>query len=295
MPLQSMTGFSRVDGETETARWTWEIRSVNGKALDARLRLPSGLESIEIELRKKISKTFSRGNLQVAIQFDDTANKPVPQINENIAKELWQAAQNLHEKFGGDMPSIADLMTLKGVVEYEIPSLDEGEIAARNTALLNGFCEAVDQLQSVRLKEGAAISAILSKQIDAIEKLVDEINSNEDRSVTIIGERLKQQVDKLLNASEGLDTDRLHQEATLLAAKADVQEEIDRLNVHIQSARDMLAGNGPAGRRLDFLAQEFNRECNTICSKSNSAAVTTAGLDMKIVIDQFREQLQNLE
>ncbi|MDJ0614218.1 MAG: YicC/YloC family endoribonuclease [Rhizobiaceae bacterium] len=295
MSLQSMTGFAREDDSSYFGNWTWELRSVNGKGLDMRLRLPNGLEDLDNEVRKLVSKSLKRGNLQISLQFQKSSESEKPVVNEALADDLWQAATTLKEKFGGDMPSIAELMSMRGVVEVEEAELSDEDRARRNHELLESFGRTLDELVAVRRKEGSAIAAVLSQQVDQIEKIREKIDKNDARSETSIRAKLSVQVQQLIDANNGLDEQRLHQEAVLMAAKADLQEEIDRLAVHVASAREMLAGNGPIGRKMDFLAQEFNRECNTICSKSNDAGVTTLGLDMKIVIDQFREQIQNME
>ena len=295
MSLQSMTGFAREDDSSYFGNWTWELRSVNGKGLDMRLRLPNGLEDLDNEVRKLVSKSLKRGNLQISLQFQKSSESEKPVVNEALADDLWQAATTLKEKFGGDMPSIAELMSMRGVVEVEEAELSDEDRARRNHELLESFGRTLDELVAVRRKEGSAIAAVLSQQVDQIEKIREKIDKNDARSETSIRAKLSVQVQQLIDANNGLDEQRLHQEAVLMAAKADLQEEIDRLAVHVASAKEMLAGNGPIGRKMDFLAQEFNRECNTICSKSNDAGVTTLGLDMKIVIDQFREQIQNME
>ncbi len=295
MALQSMTGFSREDHTSSFGSWVWELRSVNGKGLDIRLRLPNGMEELDAEVRKVIGASLKRGNVQASLQFQKSADAEKPIVNEKLAQELWDVAEKLQRQFGGDMPSISELMGIRGVVEIEETDLSDEDRAARKVELLDSLKRAVEELVSVREKEGAAIADVLVQQVAKIEELRIGIDANEARSEANIRARLAAQVKQLIDASSGLDEQRLHQEAVILAAKADLQEEIDRLAVHVASANEMLAGKGPIGRKMDFLAQEFNRECNTICSKSNDAGVTTLGLDMKIVIDQFREQIQNME
>jgi len=295
MALQSMTGFAREDESSGFGTWTWELRSVNGKGLDIRLRLPHGMEELDSEVRKRIGASLKRGNLQASLQYQKSADAETPVVNETLAQDLWQAAEKLQTRFGGDMPSIAELMAMRGVVEIEESDLSDEDRSARKEELLGSLERAVKELVSVRESEGKAVAVVLMQQVEKIEELREKINSNDARSETSIRAKLAAQVQQLLDASSGLDEHRLHQEAVVMAAKADLQEEIDRLAVHVASARQMLGGEGPIGRKMDFLAQEFNRECNTICSKSNDAGITTLGLDMKIVIDQFREQIQNME
>ena len=295
MALQSMTGFARVDASSESGNWTWELRSVNGKGLDIRTRLPNGMEDLDAELRKLIGASLKRGNISVSLQFQKLSNDETLIVNEQLAENLWAAAETLRSKFGGEMPSIAELMNMRGVVEIVDAEPDEARKAKRKSDILASLREAVSELAQVREHEGEAISEVLKDQVTKIEALRVGIDQNEARSESNIREKLSFQVKQLVDAGSGLDEQRIHQEAAILATKADLQEEIDRLAVHVASARQMLSGNGPIGRKMDFLAQEFNRECNTICSKSNDAGVTTLGLDMKIVIDQFREQIQNME
>ncbi len=295
MTLQSMTGFARQEGQDGSTSWVWEIRSVNGKGLDLRLRVPSGYEALEAPAREILGKYFSRGNMQINLQVSEDANDFLPKVNEQAVTSLIEAAKELQAMVGGELPGPAELMAMRGVVELIENQPDPDVITKRNAAILNGLEETAKSLQKTREQEGNSLSRILSEQISGIEAKCELIESNDARSPEAIRKQLTQQVEMLLENSGNFDTQRLHQEAALLAAKADLQEELDRLKVHLGSAAELLSGKGPVGRKLDFLAQEFNRECNTICSKSNSAEVTSLGLDMKLIIDQFREQLQNME
>lgn len=295
MTIQSMTGFARTSGQDEGQTWTWELRSLNGKGCDIRLRLPPGLEDMDAEVRKRIASRFVRGNLQANLQLEVVSAGLAPRVNEALALALGEAAKSLQSKMGGELPNVAQIMNMRGVVELEEPSTDDATRNTRNERLLAGLDDAVDALVRARIGEGAGILKVLSGQLDRLRGLAARINDNEDRSPAAIRKTLANQIAKLTEAEETLDPQRLHQEAVLIAAKADIQEELDRLGVHLASAEELLSGSGPVGRKLDFLAQEFNRECNTICSKSNSAAITALGLDMKLVIDQFREQVQNME
>lgn len=295
MAIQSMTGFARADGQSTGLSWVWELRSVNGKNLEIRLRLPAGYEELESPLRKTLASHLNRGNVQVSLQINDDSSTALPRINEAVALELWQAAEGLQKKIGGEMPTLSDLMTMKGVVDFETQGLSKSERDNRHSLLLKSFEKAAQQLTEIRTAEGQAVRQFVSGQVAKIENIRSLIDENEARSEPAIRKRLSENVQKLIESSDSLDPQRLHQEAAILAAKADLQEELDRLEVHVAAARELLSSEGPVGRRLDFLSQEFNRECNTICSKANAAAVTTLGLDMKIVIDQFREQIQNLE
>ncbi|MEM9330247.1 MAG: YicC/YloC family endoribonuclease [Pseudomonadota bacterium] len=294
MALQSMTGFARAEGENEELSWLWEIRSVNGKGLDLRFRTPSGFESLEIEARKLVQKAITRGNLQVALQVRQKSSRQMININEQLIEELVAASANLQQKLGGPMPGPADVLGIKGVVETSdiFDAVDRDQLCGD---ILNTFKDAVAFLSQARTEEGSAIGKTLLSQVEKIGLLLEKIEQDPSREPELIKQSLHAQIAKLITDSEGFNEQRLHQEAVLLAAKADIQEEIDRLKVHVNSSKSLLSKGGAVGRKLDFLAQEFNRECNTICSKSNSSTVTSWGLDMKLVIDQFREQLQNME
>jgi uncharacterized protein (TIGR00255 family) len=299
MTLQSMTGFARTQGAVDagvaTGKWTWELRSVNSKGLDIRLRLPLGFESVENACRKAISETLARGNIQASLQFTRDGSEPVPTINRAALEAVLQNLESLRARLGGAPPSAESIFLIKGVLEYGEAEASEEDIAIRNAAIVAGLVEALKELKSARLSEGTAIRCLLENQLAAINKLVMIVQSDPSRTPETIRERLETQLAPLLEDCSAIDPQRLHQEAAILATRADLREEIDRLSAHIDAGRNLIASGGPVGRKLDFLAQEFNRECNTICSKSNAASVTAAGLEMKLVIDQFREQIQNLE
>ncbi len=295
MALQSMTGFARVEGNNSDARWIWEVRSVNGKGLDFRLRTPAGHDYLQPQIRKLVSGFFSRGNLQISLTIDRPQSAAVPVINQPALDAVVSAIATLQDKLDCPTPAAEQILAIKGVMEMgEVEESDEqSRILAE--ALIDDFKELMNELTEARRGEGAAISKILNDQLLELDKLTLAVTNDSSRTPEQIRLRLQKQISQLLENSTGLDPDRLHQEAAILATKADLCEELDRLNTHISSARQLLSGEGPVGRKLDFLCQEFNRECNTICSKSNASSVTTTGLDMKVVIDQLREQVQNLE
>lgn len=295
MALQSMTGFARSQGQFEGVSWVWELRSVNAKGMDVRLRLPTGYEAIEVQARKLVQKHIKRGTVQISLSVIESSSNTIPHINREAVQSLIKAAKVLQKEVGGELPTAAELMNIRGVVELIEKPLDEALKEKRDAMLLANLKEGTDALVETRTKEGVAIAKLLNQQVLKIEELHKAIEANDARSPAAIKAQLVLQVSKLIEASDKFDEERLHQEAAILAAKADLQEELDRLVVHVKAAKELLAGDGPLGRRLDFLAQEFNRECNTICSKSNFAEVTSLGLDMKLIIDQFREQLQNME
>lgn len=294
MALQSMTGFGRSEGTAGRQRWAWELRSVNGKGLDLRIRLPNGYERLEAEVRTLAAGTFKRGNLQISLSASTENTAQVPVVNEEALAVVLAALDGLKGRVDAAPPTLDGLLNIRGVLELREPAQDEGERAAADDAILAGLADALDQLADTRTAEGAAIREMLAGQLSRIEELARAIDADPSRSLDVLRERLREQV-AMLVADAGLDPQRLHAEAAILAAKADLREEIDRLGAHVAAGRDLLRNGGPVGRRLDFLAQEFNREANTICSKSNAAAVTAHGMELKVVIDQLREQVQNLE
>lgn len=296
MPLQSMTGFARLDGRTGRHQWAWELRSVNGKGLDLRLRLPPGFERLEVEVRRLASAHFARGNIQatLSIQADETRVEAV--VNEAALQAVLDLRRDLEGKVDPAPLKFDTLLTIRGVVDFRDVADDPSMLAALDRDILAGLEKAAAAMAAMREAEGAALAAVLLAQVAAVETLVGLVESDPSRTPEQIRARLDAQLAALLDGTPGvLDRDRLHAEVAILATKADVREEIDRLKSHIAAARDLIRKGGPVGRKLDFLAQEFNRESNTICSKSNSAAVTAAGIELKVVIDQFREQVQNLE
>lgn len=295
MKPQSMTGFARSEGHWQRYRWSWELRSVNGKGLDFRLRLPQGSDHLESEVRKRLSGRLSRGNVQVALSIALAESRLELAVNEAALQAVLDLKARLGDAVDDRPLTMEGLLGMRGVAEFREVEESEETIATRDRMILDDLDRALDRLADMRGDEGEKIVAVLSRQIDRIETLTATIARDPSRSPSTIAEKLSEQVAKLVEAATALDADRLYAEAVLLATKADLQEEIDRLNAHVEAARALLRQGGPCGRRLDFLAQEFNRETNTICSKSNAVAVTAAGLELKTVIDQFREQIQNLE
>ena len=295
MALQSMTGFARAGAELDGVAIAWEVKSVNGKGIEARFRLAPGFERIEQPARQAIQKRFSRGNLQATLTVVHVALTTQPVVNEDFLKDLAGLARRLVDQFGVTPASADGLLALRGVLEApEILESDEAR-AATDAAILSALDAALVGLEEARRGEGAALGAILAGHLDRIEVLTAQAEADTSREPGVIRQRIADQVRLLLDAANGLDETRLNMEAALLAAKADIREELDRLKAHVASARELLAKGGAVGRKLDFLSQEFNRESNTLCSKSNAASLTLIGLELKAVVDQFREQVQNLE
>jgi uncharacterized protein (TIGR00255 family) len=290
-----MTGFARADGAGHGYRWTWEIRSVNGKGLDIRLRLPPGFEHIEVPARERVGGRLARGNLQATLSVQHEAGAAQFRVNEELLAVILATMERLGKKVDAQPPTLDGLLSLRGVVETADVELDDQTREALAAEILSTLNVAIGDLTAAREREGKAIVAVLLDRVAEIECLVRLVEASPARSPETIRTRLAEQVAALLDAAPALDPDRLHQEAVLLATKADIREEIDRLDAHVVAARELLSADKPVGRRLDFLAQEFNREVNTVCSKSNDRALTAIGLDLKAVVDQLREQIQNLE
>lgn len=295
MTLQSMTGFARLDGQIGRYQWAWELRSVNGKGLDIRLRLPPGFERLEAETRKHLGQVFSRGNVQASLSVQASAGKVEAVINDAALDAVMALRERLGDRIDPAPLKLDTLLSIRGVVDFKEEDEGEGAVDALDQAVLQGLDKASASMKAMREREGEALRTVLGGQIDVIERLALVVELDPSRSPDQIRARLEAQIAALLDSPQGFDRDRLYAEVALMATKADVREEIDRLKAHVAAARELLAKGGPVGRKLDFIAQEFNRESNTICSKSNSAAVTAAGIELKVVIDQFREQVQNLE
>jgi len=295
MTIASMTGFARASGVHGDLRWAWELKSVNSKGLDLRFRLPPGRDVLEPLIRAAISKMLSRGNITVNLTIQREGAAPQVRINEDVLAAVIATSRDLAKRIEAQPPTLDGILAIKGVMEVIELEESEAERESANAALLKGFETALKELAAMRGKEGSVIGAVLSDRIGEIEKLTKSAEASPSRSVDAIRARLAEQVKELIAASSTLDPERLHQEAALLAAKADVREELDRLNAHVGAARALLKNGGSVGRKLDFLAQEFNREANTLCSKSNDVSLTSIGLELKTAVDQFREQVQNIE
>lgn len=295
MALQSMTGFARSTGDYLGSAFAWELKSVNGKGLEARLRLPPGLERLEQPARQALQKRFSRGQFYGSLNLMKQGAMATPAVNETLLRDVSALAKRLEREFGF-APARADgLLGLRGVLEFADPLASEEDAAAFDAVVLAALEEALTGLEKARLEEGAALARLLLGHVGEIEALTLAAEADPSREPHAIRARLAEQVRLVMEAMPTLDESRLAMEAAFLATKADIREEIDRLKTHVASARALLASGGVVGRKLDFLSQEFNRESNTLCSKSNAAAITAIGLELKAVVDRFREQVQNLE
>jgi uncharacterized protein (TIGR00255 family) len=295
MSLASMTGFARAQGASGPYAWAWELKSVNAKGLDLRLRLPPGWDAVEAPARTALSKALARGTVSATLTIDRANTTPAVRVNEEVLAALVDTAKKAASRFGVAPPSLDSLLGMKGVFEVTDAEENAGERQAAEQAIVQGFEEALKELAAARAREGDALKRILSDRISEIEKLSAAADTNPARKPEAIRAKLSEQVKALLATGEKFDADRLHQEAMLLAAKADIREELDRLTTHVAAVRKLLKDGGPVGRKLDFLAQELNRESNTLCAKANDVSLTATGLELKAAVDQFREQVQNLE
>lgn len=295
MAIASMTGFAREAGVTGPYQWAWELKTVNGRGLEVRLRTPSGLDAAGEEARSQILKALTRGQGQLNLSISKASASPKIKVNQDVLQSLLTAIGGLSLPENVKPASLDGLLAVRGVVELEEDSVDPGQDEALTNALRGGVAKLIESLKSARLKEGQALSTVLSQQLDTIAALVDEAEACPARQPDAIRARLEAQIGELLEGKASLDPARLHQEAVLIAARADIREEIDRLRAHVEAARALLSEGGPVGRRLDFLAQEFGREANTLCAKANDVALSRIGLELKAVIEQFREQVQNVE
>jgi uncharacterized protein (TIGR00255 family) len=295
MPLASMTGFARATGAKDAYTWSWEIRCHNGRNLDIRCRLAAGFEALEPKVRRILSGGVNRGTCQVSLNMRKQAAAGDIEINQPALDAVLEAAGRL-ERDHGLAPARADMiLALKGVLQTADTDLDSEGADALEAGVLASLETAVKDLTKARAAEGEQLLDILVKRVADIETLVATARSNPSQTPDAVAARLKAQIARLTEASDSLDEDRLHQEAALLATKADVTEEIDRLDSHIKAARDLFKDKQPQGRKLEFLVQEFNREANTLCSKSNDTELTRIGLELKAQIDQMREQVLNIE
>ncbi len=295
MAVKSMTGFARDDGAIGRYNWYWEIRTVNGRGRDIRMRLPPGYDKLEAQARTLVAKNIIRGNCNLTLKVDRITGNQEIKINENGLKQVARAIRKTEMFVDASQPSIDGILALRGVLELVEPEHSPTELAELEEALLASLNIAMDNVVKARNDEGQHLFEAISSHIEQIETHLAIIESSKARSVEAIQARLHEQVQKLLDTETGLSQERLHQEAVLLATKADLEEEVVRLKAHIVSARELLLVDGAVGRKFDFLTQEFNREANTICSKSTAIDVTNAGLELKTVIDQMKEQVQNIE
>jgi uncharacterized protein (TIGR00255 family) len=295
MALSSMTGFARGHGMSGTYGWAWELKSVNAKGLDLRLRLPPGWDAVEAPVRGSAAQLLARGTVYGTLTVERQGVAPVVRVNEPVLAAVLATLKGLGGRVQAAEPRLDGILALKGVIEVLDEDEHEEERGAAEAAVVAGFGATVAELVGMRRREGEALGQVLTQRIKEIAALAAKAEAVPGRRPEAIKARIAEQVAMLLDASERFDPDRLHQEAILIASKADIREELDRLASHVAQVERLIAGGGAIGRRLDFLAQELNREANTLCSKSNDVELTNIGLELKSVVEQFREQVQNLE
>ena len=288
-----MTGFGRAQGQASWGAWVWEVRSVNGKSVDGRVSYPPGCEAVEFEARRRLKDRFARGNFQLQLRIEPAAASRAVTVDRRRLSELARLARTWSAP-GTPRASVAELLSAPGVIpETGRRTFSPDEAAAEE--ILKGLAEAFDALDEARAEEGAALTGLLTGMLADMDAQVAEAVRLAERQPVQMRERLKARLEELAVDNTAVDPERLAQEMLVMANKADVREEIDRLTAHIAGARKLLSQDGAVGRKLDFLCQEFNREANTMCSKSASLELTNVGLALKSLIDQFREQVQNVE
>lgn len=287
----SMTGFARVEGGDDACRWIWEARSVNGKSLDLRLRLPYGWEAMDPVCRKAVRARLARGTISISLDVKPVASAKFAHLDESLLAALVERC-----RAAGQEPRMDVLLNVRGVLDSS--EGDDGPLHGspeRQAAIALDFETLIGELIAARAEEGARIQQSVLTHVQDIEALVAEAQGSADTVPEAIRARFQAQVMALSAEGAPISEERLAQEITILAVKADIREELDRLVAHVAAARDLLSSDKPVGRKLDFLCQEFNREANTLASKAGTLTLTRIGLDLKTVIDRLREQVQNLE
>jgi uncharacterized protein (TIGR00255 family) len=295
MALSSMTGFARGHGASGAYSWAWELKSVNAKGLDLRLRLPPGWDAVEAPVRASAGQVLARGTVYGTLTVERQGVAPVVRVNEPVLNAVLATLKGLAGRVDAAEPRLDGILSLKGVIEVIDEDEREEDRRTAEAAVVAGFQQALSELAAMRRREGEALAQVLNQRVAQISALAARAEIAPGRKPDAIKARIVEQVASLLDASDRFDPDRLHQEAILIATKADIREELDRLASHVAQVSRLIADGGPIGRRLDFLAQELNREANTLCSKSNDVELTNVGLELKNVVEQFREQVQNLE
>ena len=295
--IHSMTGFATLKGQEGPRSWTWDIRAVNGRGLDLRLKLPDWIEGLEVEARKLVSAAVSRGNVTLGLRIGRETGEGAVALNSAaldgmlaVLAEIDHAAKARGLELAA--PSPVEVAAMRGVMEANSLEEDLGPLVAE---LLAGLPDLLAGFNAMRAHEGATLAKVMQDQLARIETLVEEAGVAIEARREAQAEALRTALARVLDNSDGADPDRVAQELAVIAVKSDVREEIDRLGAHVAQARSLIANGGPCGRKLDFLMQEFNREANTLCAKSQFQELTRVGLDIKAVVDQMREQVQNVE
>ncbi|MBW4960854.1 YicC/YloC family endoribonuclease [Sulfitobacter sp. CW3] len=295
--IRSMTGFASANGALAPHSWGWELRSVNGKGLDLRLRVPDWVDGLEVGLRKQLSAQIARGNISCNLRIARDENTGGLTVNAAQLDTVLEALQQIETRAMDAGVSLApskasDIVTMRGVLE-QATTVDDVETLSKT--LLAEFAVVLADFNAMRAREGAALEQVLQAQLTEVETLTTQAAALAEQRKAEMAQTLKRNLARVLENSDGMDAGRIAQELALIAVKADVTEEIDRLHAHVSAARELMGQGGAVGRKLDFLMQEFNREANTLCSKAQNTDLTRVGLALKAVIDQMREQVQNVE
>jgi uncharacterized protein (TIGR00255 family) len=293
--IASMTGFARRQGSLDDFLWAWELKCVNGRNLEVRCRFPAGLEGLDGFVRAACAERLKRGNISITLTADDKQTAPTFRINEAALEQIGRLLDGLKGKIDAAPPRLDGLIGLKGVLEIEEQEVAPETAERRIQAMQADFVACLQDLQQARAEEGKKLDGITRQHLGEIERLGRAAASSAAAQPAALRERLAKQIAELLPPNVSVPDDRLAQEVAMLAAKADVREELDRLTAHVAAVRGLLDQGGAIGRRLDFLCQEFNREANTLCSKADDLALTNLGIELKAAIEQLREQAQNIE
>ncbi|WP_374308005.1 YicC/YloC family endoribonuclease [Dongia sp.] len=295
MSIASMTGFARTSGAVGDFLWTWELKTVNGRSLDVRCRVPQGFEAMDGIVRQTATEHLKRGNLSANLTVDEVASRGRLTVNRAALDQVLALVGEMQGKLDARAPSLDGLLGLKGVLEVETPPVDAGIMNQRQQAIEGGLRQAMAELGAMRRVEGARLAGMVLGHLDEVERLRVAAVATAGAQPINIRQRLEEQLKQLMPDGVPVDPERLVQELAIIAGRADVREEIDRLAAHVEAARDLIGKGGAVGRKLDFLCQEFNREANTLCSKAADLALTNLGIELKAAIEQLREQIQNIE
>ncbi len=295
MALQSMTGFARAAGQDERLSWIWEARSVNGRSLDIRVRVPSGFDAAERAVRAAAAKQFQRGNISLSLSVDRSGVPPAYRLNQTLLDQVFVLQDELGDRIRAEPPSLEGLLAVRGMLEAADVEENEAAVSAREQAISESGIEALAGLAVARAEEGARLATSIDSHIETITTLTGDATAADAAQPEAYRERLRKLVAELLDTEASLPEESLAHEVALLVGKSDVREELDRLKAHIAAAHDLISEGAAVGRRFDFLCQEFNRESNTLCSKSSDVALTQIGLKLKAAVEQLREQIQNVE
>ena len=295
MTIASMTGFARAEGHDGPLSWAWELKSVNSKSLDLRFRVPPGFDALELPLRALVTQRLKRGSISAGLSVARAAGAGNLRVNREALAVVIRLANELAAEVEAAPPRIDGLLALRGVLESGDETPDEGARERQMKQLTESFAQALEGLAAMRLSEGMRLEAVLTERLDEIAVLVKDAEDAAATQPAAIRARIKELIAALTDAVPALPEERLAHEAALVIAKADIREELDRLHAHLDAARSLMKEGGAIGRRFDFLCQEFNREANTLCSKSADLELTRIGLALKAAIEQLREQVQNIE